>query len=115
MRQVTCAWRCVDKDRIRTAPYARRGPRFFRRWSMLLCCGSIMKSSAGSGIWAASPSTRRHQGRLPSRLGSHRVPADSPVNCSFGGEDLSLLFVTTASGELLCVRSNGMRGQNRTA
>jgi hypothetical protein len=54
--------------------------------------------------------------RATAAFTAHRkTAADSPIDCAFGGEDLALLFVTTASGELFCVRSSGMRGQNQSA
>jgi gluconolactonase len=43
-------------------------------------------------------------------IGSHRVPADMPVGCAFGGADLSTLYVTTAAGALFAVRNTGLRG-----
>ncbi len=33
-------------------------------------------------------------------LESHPFPADAPMSCAFGGEDLRSLYVTTAGGEL---------------
>jgi gluconolactonase len=73
----------------------------------IVACAGSTRSGPGPMVYVFSP-----RGEV---LASHRVPADSPINCAFGGEDLSLLFVTTASGELFCVRSSGMRGQNRSA
>jgi gluconolactonase len=43
-------------------------------------------------------------------VGSHRVPADMPIGCVFGGADLSTLYVTTAAGALFEVRDSGLRG-----
>jgi sugar lactone lactonase YvrE len=31
----------------------------------------------------------------------HEVPFDHPTNCSFGGDDLTTLYVTTRDGYLL--------------
>jgi gluconolactonase len=33
-------------------------------------------------------------------LETHPVPADRPTNCTFGGLDLTTLFVTAGSGEV---------------
>ncbi len=33
-------------------------------------------------------------------LEMHRMPADRPTNCTFGGDDLTTLYVTTAGGHL---------------
>jgi len=42
--------------------------------------------------------------------GSHRVPADMPMGCSFGDPGLASLYVTTAAGELFRVRASGLQG-----
>ena len=34
-------------------------------------------------------------------LETHPTPVDRPANCTFGGEDLSVLYVTTGEGYLL--------------
>jgi gluconolactonase len=46
---------------------------------------------------------------------SHRVPAEAPTNCTFGGADLGTLFVTTEDGSLFQVRDTGRRGVARPA
>ena len=47
----------------------------------------------GPMIYVIAPS-----GRI---LETHPVPADNPTNCTFGGPDLSDLYVTTGTGALL--------------
>ena len=41
---------------------------------------------------------------------THRTPADSPTNCTFGGPGLDVLFVTFATGHVYQVRNTGMTG-----
>jgi gluconolactonase len=43
---------------------------------------------------------------------THPVPVDRPTNCTFGGADLSTLFVTTGGGHFFRVRNTGRRGYN---
>lgn len=50
-------------------------------------------SGPGGMIYVFTPN-----GRV---LETHPVPADRPTNCTFGGEDLSDLYVTTIEGHLL--------------
>lgn len=52
------------------------------------------QDSAGPGsmIYVFEP-----DGRI---VETHPVPADSPTNCTFGGQDLKTLYVTTAAGFL---------------
>jgi gluconolactonase len=38
-------------------------------------------------------------------LSTHRLPVDYPTNCTFGGDDLTTLYVTTGSGYLLRTRT----------
>jgi gluconolactonase len=46
-------------------------------------------------------------------LETHALPADRPNKCCFGGDDLSLLFVTTAGGHLYQAKT-GRRGMRKT-
>ncbi|HAL46617.1 MAG: SMP-30/gluconolactonase/LRE family protein [SAR202 cluster bacterium] len=39
-------------------------------------------------------------------LETHPLPVDRPTNCSFGGEDLTTLYVTTGDGHLLRASTN---------
>ena len=41
---------------------------------------------------------------------THRTPADSPTNCTFGGPGLDVLFVTFATGHVYRVGNAGMVG-----
>ena len=43
-------------------------------------------------------------------LATHRTPADSPTNCTFGGPGLNILYVTFASGHVYQVKNTGMTG-----
>lgn len=43
-------------------------------------------------------------------LEEHPVPAGRPTNCTFGGADLTDLYVTTIGGHLYRVRDTGRRG-----
>lgn len=51
------------------------------------------ESGPGPMIWVFSPT-----GEV---LETHPLPVDFPTNCTFGGEDLTTLYVTTGSGYLL--------------
>ena len=46
-------------------------------------------------------------------LEEHPVPAGRPTNCTFGGPDLTDLYVTTIGGHLYRVRNTGRRGYLR--
>lgn len=46
-------------------------------------------------------------------LESHRVPAEAPTNCAFGGADLGTLFVTTEDGQLFQIKDSGRKGHKR--
>jgi gluconolactonase len=39
-------------------------------------------------------------------LEQHPVPVDRPTNCTWGGDDLRTLYVTTGSGHLLRTRTD---------
>jgi gluconolactonase len=43
-------------------------------------------------------------------LEEHPVPAGRPTNCTYGGADLSDLYITTISGHLYRVKNTGRRG-----
>jgi sugar lactone lactonase YvrE len=73
----------------------------------IIACAGSRASGPGPMMYVFSPT-----GEI---LGSHRVPGDMPVNCAFGGTELSALYVTTASGELFRVRNSGQRGATRDA
>ena len=44
-------------------------------------------------------------------LEEHRLPADDPTNCHFGGENRDILFVTTMNGRLYRIANPGRRGR----
>lgn len=60
------------------------------------------QSGPGSMLYVFAPN-----GRV---LATHPVPFDRPTNCTWGGRDLSTLYVTTATGHLLRAET-GMRGR----
>ena len=41
---------------------------------------------------------------------TYNAPADKPTNCSFGGENLDILFITFAGGEVYQVKNTGLKG-----
>ena len=41
---------------------------------------------------------------------SHSVPCKRPSNCTFGGENLDILYVTTLEGHLFMVKNTGRQG-----
>ena len=59
-------------------------------------------AGAGSAIYVFEPS-----GLVRA---THRTPADSPTNCTFGGPGLDVLFVTFATGHVYRVKNTGMVG-----
>jgi gluconolactonase len=44
-------------------------------------------------------------------LQEHSAPTARPTNCTFGGPDLDVLFVTAIAGELFRIDNTGLRGQ----
>lgn len=68
--------------------------------NIVACCG-WQRSGPGPMIAVFAPN-----GRV---LQTHPVPFDRPTNCSWGGNDLSTLYVTTGSGHLLRAET-GLRG-----
>jgi gluconolactonase len=71
----------------------------------LIACAGWAQSGPGPMIYVFAAS-----GEI---LGSHRVPADLPVACAFGGADLATLYVTTATGALFAARDSGYVGARR--
>ena len=43
-------------------------------------------------------------------LRTFEAPADKPTNCSFGGENLDILFITFVGGEVYQVKNTGLKG-----
>jgi len=68
----------------------------------IIACGGWRQAGPGPMIHVFSPS-----GRI---LETHPVPVDRPTNCTFGGPDLSILYITTGGGHLFRVRNSGRRG-----
>jgi gluconolactonase len=68
----------------------------------IIACGGWRQAGPGPMIHVFSPS-----GRI---LETHPVPVDRPTNCTFGGPDLSTLYVTTGGGHLFRIRNTGRRG-----
>jgi gluconolactonase len=71
----------------------------------IIAVAGSTKCGAGPLVYVFAPS-----GQL---LESHRVPADNPTNCAFGGADLGTLFVTTEDGHLFQIRNTGRKGHKR--
>jgi gluconolactonase len=69
--------------------------------NVVLAAGS---GPAGPGplIYLLAPS-----GRV---LETHTLPAGTPTNCAFGGQDLTTLFVTTREGHLYQASGTGLKG-----
>ena len=59
-------------------------------------------AGAGSAIYVFEP-----DGLVTA---THRTPADSPTNCTFGGPGLDVLFVTFATGYVYQARNTGDDG-----
>ncbi len=59
----------------------------------IIACAGWEQSGPGPMIYVFAPN-----GRV---LQTHPVPVDRPTNCSWGGPDLSTLYVTTGTGHLL--------------
>ena len=38
------------------------------------------------------------------------APANKPTNCSFGGQNLDILFITFVGGEVYQVKNTGLKG-----
>jgi gluconolactonase len=81
--------------------------------------GGMCTDSEGNVV-AVAGSTRSGPGPMvyviaPSGqvIESHPVPAESPTNCTFGGADLSTLFVTTEDGHLFQVKNTRRKGHAR--
>jgi gluconolactonase len=71
----------------------------------VLACAGWERSGPGPMVYVFAPS-----GEI---AGSHRVLADAPVACAFGGKDLATLYVTTAAGAVFAVRRSGLHGMSR--
>lgn len=56
------------------------------------------ESGPGPMIYVFAPS-----GRV---LGTHPIPFDRPTNCTWGGPDLSTIYVTVGTGHLLAARTD---------
>ncbi len=68
----------------------------------IIACAGWRQSGPGPMIYVFAPN-----GRV---LQTHPVPGDRPTNCSWGGEKLSTLYVTSGSGHLYRAETN-LRGQ----
>jgi gluconolactonase len=68
----------------------------------IVACAGWQQSGPGPMIYVFAPN-----GRV---LQTHPVPVDKPTNCTWGGGDLSILYVTTGSGYLLRAETN-LRGR----
>lgn len=68
----------------------------------LIACMGWTRGGAGPAIVVISPT-----GTI---LQTHASPADLPMRCAFGGNDLSTLYVTAGDGALYRCRDTGRRG-----
>jgi gluconolactonase len=68
----------------------------------IIACAGSKASGPGPMIYVFSPS-----GRV---LETHPTPVDRPTNCTWGGPDLTELYVTTIEGHLFRVRNTGRKG-----
>ncbi len=68
----------------------------------ILATAGSSAGGAGSAIYVFEP-----DGLVRA---THRTPADSPTNCTFGGPALDILFVTFATGHVYQVKNIGMTG-----
>ena len=69
--------------------------------NIIATCGWEI-SGPGGMICVFSP-----KGRI---IESHSVPCKRPSNCTFGGENLDILYVTTLEGHLFMVKNTGRQG-----
>ena len=77
---------------------------------MTLTTSGLIVATAGSKAKGPGPMIYvfNDHGRV---ISSHPTPADSPTNCTFGGDGLDTLFVTFATGDVYQVDGVGMTGQ----
>ena len=67
---------------------------------------------ATAGHTAAGPGPMIYVYEPNGLVGStHRAPQDGPTNCTFGGPNLDVLFVTFATGYVYKVENTGMTGR----
>jgi gluconolactonase len=71
----------------------------------IIAVAGSTQCGAGPLVYVFAPSGQLHE--------SHRVPADNPTNCAFGGADLGTLFVTTEDGHLFQIKNTGRKGHKR--
>ena len=71
----------------------------------IVACGGWTQSGPGPLIYVFSPS-----GAV---LATHPLPADMPMRCAFGDEDLGSLYVTTMDGHVYRARETGRQGIHR--
>ena len=64
----------------------------------IVACAGLSESGPGPMIYVFSP-----EGEI---IETHSTPVDRPTNCTFGGDDLSDLYVTNSEGYLLTVKTN---------
>ena len=64
----------------------------------IVACAGLSESGPGPMIYVFSP-----EGEI---IETHSTPVDRPTNCTFGGDDLSDLYVTNSEGYLLTAKTN---------
>ena len=77
---------------------------------MCRATGGLIVATAGHQERGPGPAIYVFDARgLP--LSTHATPADRPTNCTFGGPDLTDLYVTFFGGELYRVADSGLRAE----
>lgn len=75
---------------------------------MCRAAGGLIVATAGHRERGPGPAVYVFDAQgLP--VSTHRTPADRPTNCTFGGADLTDLYVTFFGGELYRVADSGLR------
>ncbi len=76
-----------------------------------MCLDSTGQIIATAGHHASGPGPMIYvfgeRGRV---MAAHPTPADRPTNCTFGGKNLDVLYVTFGGGEVYRVPNTGLRG-----
>ena len=80
-----------------------------------MCLDSGGQIIATAGHHASGPGPMIYvfgaRGRV---MSTHPTPADRPTNCSFGGQQLDVLYVTFGGGEVFRVSNTGLNGVSLT-
>ena len=69
---------------------------------LIVACTGWELSGPGDNITVFEP-----DGRI---VEQHKTPAKRPTNCTFGGPDLSDLYISSIEGHTLLVKDTGLKG-----